>query len=122
MNNQHILGCDINILAETWLSDKNYDDAYQLPKFKLWRMDSTVIKSHRGMIVHVKDDITPLSMTQTPFLEICECRVQYKHQLYSSLVSTGLQVAQCPCSKRSYFNILEHMIEIHQRLSWGISI
>ena len=68
MNNQHILGCDINILAETWLSDKNYDDAYQLPKFKLWRMDSTVIKSHRGMIVHVKDDITPLSMTQTPFL------------------------------------------------------
>ena len=44
-------------------------------------MDSTIVKSHRGMIVHVKDDITPLSMTQTPFLEICECRVPYKHQL-----------------------------------------
>ena len=40
----------------------------KLQKFKLWRMDSTVVKSHRGMIVHVKDDITPLSMTQTPFL------------------------------------------------------
>ena len=81
MNNQHILGCDIHILAETRLSDKNYDDAYQLPKFKLWRMDSTVVKLHRGMIVHVKDDITPLSMMQTPFLEICERRVPYKHQL-----------------------------------------
>ena len=81
MNNQHILGCDINILAETWLSDKSYDNAYQLPNFKLWRMDSTVVKSHRGMIVHVKDDMSHVSMTQTPFLEICECRVPYKNQL-----------------------------------------
>ena len=118
MNNQHILGCDINILAETW-----YDNAYQLPNFKLWRMDSTVVKSHRGMIVHVKDDMSHVSITQTPFLEICKCRVPYKNQLVLvSLVSTGLQVVQCPCSKRSYFNILEHMIQFHQRLSWGILI
>ena len=75
MNNQHVLGCDINILAETWLLSKNCVQNYQIPNFKLWRMDSTTVKSHRGMIVHVKNDMCHVIMKQTQYLEICECKV-----------------------------------------------
>ena len=80
MNNQHVLGCDISILAETWLSSKNCVQNYQIPNFELWRMDSTAVKSHRGMIVHVRDDMCHVIMKQTQYLEICECKVPYKDQ------------------------------------------
>ena len=122
MNNQHVLGCDISILVETRLSSKNCVQNYQIPNFKLWRMDSTAVKSHRGMIVHVRDDMCHVIMKQTQYLEICECKVPYKDKFLFVLGIYRPPSSSVSMFKKSYFAILKRMIMIHQRLSWEISI
>ena len=55
VNNHNIQGCDIVILAETWLSTQD-SNAYNIPDFKQMRVDSTVVQSHRGLLTYLKKD------------------------------------------------------------------
>ena len=55
VNNHNIQGCDIVILAETWLSTQD-SNAYNIPDFKQMRVDSTVVQSHRELLTYLKKD------------------------------------------------------------------
>ena len=84
-NNHKINGCDIVILAETWLSTKqSVHKLYNIENFHQMRMDSTVMPSHRGLLVYWKRDKNYLiSTNQSPCLEICRCHVPYINTMLS---------------------------------------
>ena len=84
-NNHNIQGCDIVILAETWLSAQD-SNAYYIPNFKQMRMDSTIVQSHRGLLAYLKgDEKYFVMMNQSPYLEICHCDIPYRDTVLSIL-------------------------------------
>ena len=85
VNNHNIQGCDIVILAETWLSTQN-SNAYDIPDFKQMRVDSTIVQSHRGLLAYLKKDKKYfVTMNQSPCLEIVQCDVPYRDTVLSIL-------------------------------------
>ena len=85
LNNHNIQGCDIVILAETWLSERD-SDTYDIQNFEQIRMDSRIVQSHRGLLVYLKQDEKYfVTMTQTPHLEICQCDMPYRDTMLSIL-------------------------------------
>ena len=85
VNNHNIQGCDIVILAETWLSTQD-SNAYDIPDFKQMRVDSTIVKSHRGLLAYLKkDEKYFVTMNQSPYLEICQCDMPYRDTVLSIL-------------------------------------
>ena len=85
VNNHNIQGCDIVILAETWLSAQD-SNAYDIPNFKQMRMDSIIVKSHRGLLAYLKrDEKYFITMNQSPYLEICQCDMPYRDTMLSIL-------------------------------------
>ena len=79
VSNHNIKGCDIAILAETWLSPQN-SNTYDIQNFKQMRMDSMIVPSHRGMLMYIKKDeeYSTAIMVQSPHVEICRCDIPYK--------------------------------------------
>ena len=84
-NTHNIKGCDIVILAKTWLSTKNCAyKPYNIENFHQQRMDSTIMPSHRGSLVYWKKDTNYLvTMNQTSCLKICRCDVPYRDTVLS---------------------------------------
>ena len=84
VNNHNIQGCDIVILAETWLSTKD-SNAYDIPDFKQMRVDSTIVQSHRGLLIYLKNNKYFVTTNQSPYLEICQCDMPYRDAVLSIL-------------------------------------
>ena len=85
VNNHNIQGCDIVILAETWLSTQD-SNAYDIPNFKQMRMDSTIVQYHRGLLAYFKKDKEYfVTMNQSPYLEICQYDIPYRDTVLSIL-------------------------------------
>ena len=85
VNNHNIQGCDIVILAETWLSAQD-SNTYNIPNFKQMRMDSTMVRSHRGLLAYLKKDEKCFVTTkQSPYQEICQCDIPYRDTVLSVL-------------------------------------
>ena len=85
VNNHNVQGCDIVILAETWLSEQD-SNTYDIQNFEQIRMDSTIVQSHRGLLVYLeKDEKYYVTMTQSPYLEICQCDIRYRDTMLSVL-------------------------------------
>ena len=85
VNNHNIQGCDIVILAETWLSAQD-SNTYNIPNFKQMRMDSTMVRSHRGLLAYLKKDEKYFVTTkQSPYQEICQCDIPYRDTVLSVL-------------------------------------
>ena len=85
VNNHNIQGCDIVILAETWLSAQD-SNTYNIPNFKQMRMDSTMVRSRRGLLAYLKKDEKYFVTTkQSPYQEICHCDIPYRDTVLSVL-------------------------------------
>ena len=88
VNNKNVHGCDIVILAETWLSTQCFvHETYGIENFHQMRMDSKIIQSHRGLLLYFKKDkkLSVTTMTQSPYLEICQCDMPYRDTVLSVL-------------------------------------
>ena len=85
-NNHNIQGCDIAILAETWLSPQN-SNTYDIQNFKQIRMDSMIVPFHRGLLMYIKRDqkYSVVTMVQSLHLEICRCDIPYKDTVLTIL-------------------------------------
>ena len=85
MKNHNINACDLVILAETWLSTKSsVHECYNIEHFHQMRMDSTMVPSHRGLLMYLKKDRNcSVIMNQSPCLEMCRCDVPYRDTVLS---------------------------------------
>ena len=85
VKNHNINACDLVILAETWLSTKSsVHECYNIEHFHQMRMDSTIVPSHRGLLMYLKKDRNcSVTMNQSPSLEMCRCDVPYRDTLLS---------------------------------------
>ena len=85
VKNHNINACDLVILAETWLSTKSsVHERYNIEHFHQMRMDSTIVPSHRGLLMYLKKDRNcSITMNQSPCLEMCRCDVPYRDTLLS---------------------------------------
>ena len=82
-NNHNINGCDIVILAETWLSPKS-SKPYNLENFDQMRMDSRIVPSHRRQLMYLKKDkLCTVIMNQSSCLEMCREDVPYRDTMLS---------------------------------------
>ena len=73
------------ILAETWLSERD-SNTYDIQNFEQIRMDSTIVQSHQGLLAYLKkDEKCFVTMTQLPYLEICQCAMPYRDTMLSVL-------------------------------------
>jgi hypothetical protein len=114
-HNCNIIGADVIMLTETWLSPTQGTDACVLAGFQQYRQDSSHVSNHRGLLMYIKNHIKPIStsMTQTDHLEMCRCDVpfqdtklqivgiykpptttlsQFKQQLHDMLMETDLDL------------------------------
>ena len=96
--NHNINGCDIVILAETWLSP-NSSKPYNLENFDQMRMDSRIVPSHRGLLMYLKKDkLHAGPMNQSSCLEMCRCDVPYR-----DTVLTIFGIYRPPSSNKEHF-------------------
>ena len=53
---------------------------YGIKDFDQMRMNSTIVHSRRGLLMYLKKDkkFSVPTMTQLPYLEICQCDIQYR--------------------------------------------